>query len=81
MLAPGHFKEVYKMAKTGRLDDVERGVRLLLAVVLFLLAWGYGWSGVEALGAIVLGAYVLVTALARFCPLDAWFARLERTGV
>ena len=81
MLHWGYFKEVCEVAKRGPLGDFERGVRLLLAVVLFLLARGYGWSGVEAIGAIVLGAYVLVTALTRFCPLDAWLARLEGTGV
>ena len=63
------------MTGSGRLDNVERGIRAVLAAALFLLAWGYGWVGVVGIGAIVLGAYSLITALGGWCPLAALFGR------
>lgn len=59
------------MVPAGKVDMAERGIRGVLAIGLFLLAWGYGWTGVIPIGAMVLGAYALVTALSGRCPLAA----------
>ncbi len=64
--------------KTGRLDGVERTVRLTLAALLLLLAWGFDWTSVEAIGALALAAITLTTGLAGSCLLDRGLARLER---
>jgi glucose-6-phosphate-specific signal transduction histidine kinase len=64
--------------KTGPLDQFERTVRAVLGVALVLLAWGFGWSDVEAIGSLVLGIVALGTAAAGFSPADRALARLSR---
>jgi hypothetical protein len=64
--------------KTGPLDRVERAVRAALGVALLLLAWGFGWSGVEAIGALVLAVVALATAAAGVSPADRMLSRLGR---
>lgn len=61
--------------KTGPLDSFERSVRLALGIALVLLAWGFGWTDVEAIGALVLGLVALATAAAGFSPFDRAAAR------
>lgn len=69
------------IAKSGPLDQFERGVRAILGIALVLLAWGFGWTNVEAIGALVLGLAALATAVAGFSPADRMLSRLEsRTG-
>jgi glucose-6-phosphate-specific signal transduction histidine kinase len=63
--------------KTGPLDRLERSVRLVLGIALVLLAWGFGWSSVEAVGAIVLGLAALASAAAGYSPADRALARLQ----
>jgi glucose-6-phosphate-specific signal transduction histidine kinase len=63
--------------KTGPLDQFERAVRGALGVALVLLAWGFGWTDVEAIGALVLGVVALATAAAGFSPADRVLARLD----
>jgi glucose-6-phosphate-specific signal transduction histidine kinase len=58
------------MKKNGPLDGFERVVRLSLGVALVLLAWGFGWTGVDGVGALVLGIVALATAAAGFSPAD-----------
>jgi glucose-6-phosphate-specific signal transduction histidine kinase len=67
-----------KSMKTGPLDQFERTVRVVLGIALMLLAWGFGWSDVEAIGALVLGIAALATAVAGFSPADRMLARLSR---
>jgi glucose-6-phosphate-specific signal transduction histidine kinase len=62
--------------KTGPLDQFERAVRGALGVALVLLAWGFGWTDVEAIGALLLGIVALVTAAAGFSPADRALADL-----
>jgi hypothetical protein len=64
--------------KTGPLDQFERTVRVVLGIALVLLAWGFGWSDVEAIGALVLGLVALATAAVGFSPADRMLARLSR---
>jgi glucose-6-phosphate-specific signal transduction histidine kinase len=64
--------------KTGPLDQFERIVRAMLGVALVLLAWGFGWSDVEAIGSLLLGIVALGTAAAGFSPADRMLARLSR---
>jgi glucose-6-phosphate-specific signal transduction histidine kinase len=64
--------------KTGPLDQFERTVRVALGIALVLLAWGFGWSDVEAIGALLLGIVSLVTAAAGYSPADRVLARLSR---
>jgi hypothetical protein len=64
--------------KTGPLDHFERTVRVVLGIALVLLAWGFGWSDVEAIGALLLGIVALVTAAVGFSPADRTLARLSR---
>jgi hypothetical protein len=64
--------------KTGPLDQLERTVRVALGIALVLLAWGFGWSDVEAIGALVLGLVALVTAAVGYSPADRMMARLSR---
>lgn len=64
--------------KAGRLDDLERTTRFVLGAVLILLAWGFGWAGVEGIAAILLGAYALATSLAGYAPEDKALSDLER---
>lgn len=64
--------------KTGPLDRFERTVRLVLGIALVLLAWGFGWSDVEAIGALVLGIVALGTAAAGYSPTDRMLARISR---
>lgn len=66
------------MEKTGTIDGFERAARLALAVALVLLAWGFGWSGVDAIGALVLGAFALATAARGACPVDRALATTRR---
>jgi glucose-6-phosphate-specific signal transduction histidine kinase len=61
--------------KTGPLDQVERAVRAALGIALVLLAWGFGWTGVEAIGSLVLGVTALSTAAAGFSPADRILTR------
>jgi glucose-6-phosphate-specific signal transduction histidine kinase len=67
-----------KTMKTGPLDQFERTVRAVLGIALVLLAWGFGWSDVEAIGALVLGIVALGTAAAGYSPADRMMARLSR---
>jgi hypothetical protein len=67
-----------KTMKTGPLDQFERTVRVVLGIALLLLAWGFGWSDVEAIGALVLGLVALGTAAAGYSPADRVLARLSR---
>ena len=68
--------------KTGSLDHIERSIRAALGIALVLLAWGFGWSDVEAIGALVLGLIALVTAAAGFSPANRILSRLgSRTSV
>ena len=67
-----------KTMKTGPLDQFERSVRLALGIALVLLAWGFGWSDVEAIGALVLGIVALATAAVGFSPADRMLAGLSR---
>jgi hypothetical protein len=67
-----------KIMKTGPLDQFERTVRAVLGVALVLLAWGFGWSDVEAIGALVLGIVALGTAAVGYSPADRMMARLSR---
>jgi glucose-6-phosphate-specific signal transduction histidine kinase len=62
--------------KTGPLDQFERAVRGVLGIALVLLAWGFGWTDVEAIGALLLGIVALVTAAAGYSPADRVLARL-----
>jgi glucose-6-phosphate-specific signal transduction histidine kinase len=62
--------------KSGPLDHFERALRLLLGIALVLLAWGFGWTGVEAIGALLLGLAALATAAAGYSPADRALARL-----
>jgi glucose-6-phosphate-specific signal transduction histidine kinase len=64
--------------KTGPLDHFERTVRVVLGIALVLLAWGFGWSDVEAIGALLLGVIALGTGAAGFSPADRMLARLSR---
>jgi hypothetical protein len=64
--------------KAGPLDHFERSVRLGLGIALVLLAWGFGWTSVEAIGAIVLGLAALATAAAGYSPADRALARFQR---
>jgi glucose-6-phosphate-specific signal transduction histidine kinase len=64
--------------KTGPLDRFERMVRVALGISLVLLAWGFGWTDVEAIGALLLGIVALVTAAVGFSPTDRMMARLSR---
>jgi glucose-6-phosphate-specific signal transduction histidine kinase len=66
-----------KHMKTGPLDRFERIVRGVLGIALVLLAWGFGWSDVEAIGALVLGLVALGTAAAGYSPADRVLARLN----
>lgn len=66
------------IAKNGPLDQFERGVRAILGIALVLLAWGFGWTNVEAIGALVLGLAALGTAAAGFSPADRVLSRFER---
>jgi thiosulfate dehydrogenase [quinone] large subunit len=61
----------------GRLDPVERTVRVLLGVALLLIAWGYSWSGEIGIGAIVVGGIALITGAAGICLADNVLARLD----
>ncbi len=63
--------------KTGPLDRMERSVRAALGIVLILLAWGFGWTSVEAIGALLLGLAALATAAAGFSPADRMLSRFE----
>lgn len=64
--------------KTGLLDEGEQLVRLTLGVILVALAWGFGWTSVEGLGALVVGAASFATGLWGYSPADAALAKLER---
>jgi glucose-6-phosphate-specific signal transduction histidine kinase len=64
--------------KTGPLDQFERTVRVVLGIALVLLAWGFGWSDVEAIGALLLGIVALVTAAVAYSPTDRVMAGLRR---
>lgn len=64
--------------KTGPLDQFERTVRVALGISLVLLAWGFGWTDVEAIGALLLGIIALGTAAVGFSPADRMMARLSR---
>jgi glucose-6-phosphate-specific signal transduction histidine kinase len=64
--------------KTGPLDQFERTVRVVLGIALVLLAWGFGWSDVEAIGALLLGVIALGTGAAGFSPADRMLARFSR---
>jgi glucose-6-phosphate-specific signal transduction histidine kinase len=64
--------------KSGPLDHFERMVRVVLGIALVLLAWGFGWSDVEAIGALLLGIVALVTGAVGFSPADRMRARLSR---
>jgi glucose-6-phosphate-specific signal transduction histidine kinase len=64
--------------KTGPLDQFERTVRAVLGIALLLLAWGFGWSDVEAIGALLLGIVALLTAAACYSPADRMMASLRR---
>jgi Protein of unknown function (DUF2892) len=66
------------IVKTGPLDHFERTVRAVLGIALVLLAWGFGWSDVEAIGALVLGVVALGTAAVGYSPADRMLARLSR---
>lgn len=66
------------ITKTGPLDSFERSVRLALGISLVLLAWGFGWSDVEAIGALVLGLVSLATAAVGVSPFDRAVARLGK---
>jgi glucose-6-phosphate-specific signal transduction histidine kinase len=63
--------------KTGPLDQFERTVRVMLGIALVLLAWGFGWSDVEAIGALLLGIVALVTAAVGYSPTDRMMAGLK----
>ncbi len=63
--------------KNGPLDQFERGIRAILGIALVLLAWGFGWTGVEAIGALLLGLAALATAAAGFSPADRILSRFE----
>jgi glucose-6-phosphate-specific signal transduction histidine kinase len=65
------------IAKNGLLDQFERGVRAILGIALLLLAWGFGWTSVEAIGAMLLGLAALATAAAGFSPADRVLSRFE----
>ena len=68
------------MTRLGPLDLYERWVRFALGVSLLLLFWGFGWTSVEAVGALVLGGAALVTALAGYDPLDRALARIDTSA-
>lgn len=68
------------MEKTGQLDPFERSVRLVLGVALVLLGWGFGWTGVDGVGALVLGVAALATAAGGVSPADRFLARLAPGG-
>jgi hypothetical protein len=61
----------------GRLDAIERSVRLVAGIGLLLLAWGYSFGGVDGIGAIALGTIALATALAGACPVESALARFD----
>lgn len=65
------------MTKLGPLDAYERWIRLALGVSLLLLFWGFGWTSVEAIGAVVLGVAALATALSGYDPVDKALRRLD----
>ena len=73
----GRAHPAYPAASTDRpLHGRERMLGLALGAALLLLAWGYSWSGVHAIGAIVLAAVALASALAGVPPLERALARL-----
>lgn len=59
-------------SRRGPLEVRERALRLLLGAALLLLAWGYGWGGVHAIGALALALFALWSALPRLEPIDGW---------
>lgn len=65
------------MNKNGPLDSAERSIRLALGVVLVLLAWGFGWTSVEAVGALLLGFVALVSSVGGYAPEDRLLAKLD----
>jgi Protein of unknown function (DUF2892) len=50
-------------------SPLDRGIRLVAAVVLLVLAFATGASSVMGIILIVLAAILLVTAVVGFCPL------------
>lgn len=54
----------------ANVGGADRGVRLVLGVVLLAVAW-FALSGTAAVVAYVLGGIALVTGLVRFCPINA----------
>lgn len=65
------------MTKLGPLDSYERSIRLTLGVALLLLFWGFGWTSVEAFGALLLGVAALATAVAAYDPVDRALASAD----
>lgn len=65
------------MTKRGPLDAYERWIRFALGVSLLLLFWGFGWTSVEAIGALLLGVVALTTALAGYDPVDKALAKVD----
>lgn len=54
----------------GNVGGLDRGIRLILGVVLIVLGATHVLTGIAAIVAYVVGAIALVTGLARYCP--AW---------
>jgi uncharacterized membrane protein HdeD (DUF308 family) len=54
----------------NNVGGADRGIRLVLGIVLLALALLHVVSGTLAIAAYVVGATALVTGLIRFCP--AW---------
>jgi hypothetical protein len=54
----------------NNVGGVDRGIRLILAIVLLSLALLHAVTGTLAIAAYLVGAIALVTGVIRFCP--AW---------